>query len=224
MIVAIIGGVLLLGCVVIGVLIALLLPAVSKVRGAAARVNDQNNMKQLILGTMNYESTYGKLPPAQEKVSWRVYLLPYIEQAQLYNQFKIDEPWDSPANRRHANTPVKVFLSASDPSETVETHYRVFVGPNTLYEPGNPPLPLKEVKDGVDTTIFIVEARETVPWPQPRELEYDRNSPLPTLGVPGRNGFNVAMLDGSVKFVTDKTSGDAIRGGIEPNDGRTFDP
>ena len=80
------------------------------------------------------------------------------------------------------------------------------------------------MKDGTFATIFIVEARDTVPWPQPRELQYDRNGPLPALGVPGRKGFNVAMLDGSVKFVTDKTSADAIRGGIEPNDNRAFDP
>jgi prepilin-type processing-associated H-X9-DG protein len=222
--VAIIAGVLLVGCVVIGILVALLLPAVSKVRESAARMKDQNNMKQLSLGMANYHDSHGKLPPAQEKVSWRVYLLPYIEQAQLYNQFKIDESWDSPANKRHANTPIKVFLSASDPPETVETHYRVFVGPNTLYEPGKPLMQMREVKDGTFATIFIVEARDTVPWPQPWELEYDRNSPLPPFGIPGRNGFNVAMLDGSVKFVTDKTSADTIRGGIEPNDNRGFDP
>ncbi len=212
MIAAIFGGVLLVGCIVVGALVALLLP------------DDQNNMKQLSLGVLNYESNNGKLPPAQEKVSWRVYILPYIEQESLYRQFKVDESWDSPTNKRHASTRIKTFVSAADPPEMAETRYRVFVGPDTLYEPGKPLPTSRSAKDGPAATILIVESGDTVPWPQPREIQYDRAGALPSFGVPGRGGFNVAMLDGSVKFVSDKTSSDVIRGGIEPNDNRLFEP
>ena len=97
MIAAIVGGVLLVGCIVVVALVAPLLPAVTKVRESASRMKDQNNMKQLSLGMQSYNDTHGKLPPAQEKVSWRVYLLPYIEQESLYKQFKINEDWDMPA-------------------------------------------------------------------------------------------------------------------------------
>ena len=100
----------------------------------------------------------------------------------------------------------------------------MFVGPDTLYSDPIKLPTIQGTKDGAGRTIFIVESGTTIPWPQPKELEYDRNSPLPSLGVPGRNGFNVAMLDGSVRFVSDKTSADVIRGGIDPNDGRGFDP
>ena len=79
--------------------------------------------------------------------------------------------------------------------------YRVFVGPHTLYEPGAKPLKMADITDGTSNTIFAVEAAETVPWPQPKELQYDRNGELPALGVPGRKGFNAAMMDGSVRFV-----------------------
>jgi hypothetical protein len=224
MIAAIVGGVLLVGCIVVGALVALLLPAVQKVRDSAARMNDQNNMKQLGIGMQMHNDVHGKLPPAQGKVSWRVHILPYIEQDIIYKQFKTDEPWDSAANKRHASTKIKVFVSAADPPETVETRYRVFVGPDTLYSDSSKLPTTQSAKDGPGNTILIVEAGTTVPWPQPRELEYDRTAPLPSLGVPGRNGFNVALLDGSVKFVTDKTSADVIRSGIEPADGRGFNP
>jgi hypothetical protein len=53
-------------------------------------------------------------------------------------------------------------------------------------------------------------------------LEYDREGPLPPFGVPNRRGFNAGMMDGSVRFVSEKMPPDLIRGGIEPNDGRLF--
>jgi hypothetical protein len=74
------------------------------------------------------------------------------------------------------------------------------------------------IPDGTSNTFFAVEARDTVPWPQPKELQYDANGPLPQLGFPHRNGFLVIMLDGSVRFVSDRASPDAIRAGIDPND------
>src|SRR5207253_587124 len=63
-----------------GLAVALLLPAVAKVREAEARVKDMNNYKQLALAFHNYDSTTGRLPPADGEVSWRVHLLPYVEQ------------------------------------------------------------------------------------------------------------------------------------------------
>jgi prepilin-type processing-associated H-X9-DG protein len=202
----------------------LLIPAVSKVRDAAARMNDQNNLKMISIGATNHENATGKFPPAAGELSWRVHILPYIEQENVYRQFDVKQPWDAPANKRLAGTQVKTYVSAADPPGTTETRYRVFVGPGTLYEPGKPPPVLAQIQDGSSNTIFAVEAGDTVPWPQPKELQYDRNGPLPALGVPRRKGFNVAMADGSVKFVSDKVSPEVIRGGIEPNDGKFFNP
>lgn len=212
------------GVILLVVAIGLLLPAVSRVRGAAARMNDSNNMKQLSLGTHNYTDNNISLPPPDGTLSWRFHILPYIEQDSVYKAMNPREPWDGPTNRRFANTKIKPFVSATDPPETVDTRYRVFVGPNTLFQPGKPPLGLADVTDGTSNTILIVEAGEMVPWPQPRELAYDRNGPLPKLGGPHSGVFLVAMVDGSVRPVTDKTSPDVIRGGIEPKDGKLFNP
>ena len=224
-IVLVVLGVCALCGVVLGGAGLLLFPAIQRVREAAARTHDSNNMKRISLAMNNYHDSNNHLPPAQENLSWRVHLLPYMEQSNVYRQFDLNQPWDSPANKRLASQRIPELVSVAD-AGTNETRYRVFVGPGTLYEPGKRPLSFREVRDGISTTIFAVEASETVPWPQPKELEYDRNGPLPALGVPNRRpqGFIVAMLDGSVRFVTPDVSPEVIRGGIEPNDGRFFKP
>src|SRR5207237_10159692 len=99
----IIGAVLLIGtCVVLPILIGLLLPAVQKVREAAARSQEQNHMKQIALGFHNAESASGGLyaPYAHDEkgklkkgLSHRVSLLPYMEQNPLSRQFDLDQAW-----------------------------------------------------------------------------------------------------------------------------------
>src|SRR5216683_5443875 len=85
---------LLVVIAIIGVLIGLLLPAVQKVREAAARIQCANNLKQFGLAIHNYHDSYQKLPPAalggDGEVSWAVLLLPYIEQDPLYRQWNLN--------------------------------------------------------------------------------------------------------------------------------------
>lgn len=217
--------------IIVGVLVGVLILggigaffAVQKVRESAARMKDSNNGKQIAIAMHSYHDSNGQLPPAQDKVSWRVHLLPYVEQDNIYRRMDVKESWDSPTNKPFASYTIPVYASTADPPGTTETRYRVFVGKDTLFVPGEKPMRLTQIPDGVSNTIFAVEAAELVPWPQPKELLYDRNGPLPTLGAPGRKGFLVVMADGSVRFVTNDVSPDVIRGGIEPTDNRFFNP
>ena len=92
---------------VVGVLVALLLPAVQAAREAARRAQAINQVKQLSLAMINYESMYSTYPArasfdAQGKplLSWRVHILPFLQEEALYQKFRLDEPWDSDHNRK----------------------------------------------------------------------------------------------------------------------------
>ena len=213
------------------ILIGLMLPAVQKVREAAARMSDSNNMKQIGVGLHNQASTNRDLmsaPYATDEfgkvrtgLSWRVGLLPYVEQDGLYRKFDLTQPWDSAKNRPLSNTPIKTFTAPYDGKEpSVNTPYRVFYGGGAMFEEDGKPVSIANIPDGTSNTIMMVHATETVPWAEPRELRYDPNGPLPKLGHSSQSsGFNVLLADGSVRFITDKVSERTLRNAITKADG-----
>jgi hypothetical protein len=165
-----------LGCTLVfmGVLLALLLPAVQAAREAARRAQCSNNLKQIGLAMHNYASTEDHFPAAaitdkqgKPLLSWRVAILPYIEQQELYNQFHLDEPWDSPHNsallpRRPATYACPSFAELSkDPTLTT---YQALVGPGTAFENPNGPT-VVDIPDGLASTLFVVEALNAVLGP-----------------------------------------------------------
>ena len=98
---------LLVVIAIIGVLVAMLLPALQGARNSARSTQCKNNLRQLGLGIINFESTTGRFPASaiysddgKPLLSWRVHILPFIEQQHLYEQFRFDEPWDSEHNRK----------------------------------------------------------------------------------------------------------------------------
>ena len=229
-IVGIVVGILALGmCTCVPVGIGLTLPAVQKVREAAARQQSQNNMKQISLGMLNLESTTGTIegPFAQglggpaTGHSFRVGLLPYIEQDSLYRQIDLTQPWDSGKNSPATGTPIKTYLDPGNPaSQGTATPYRMFVGPGALFDGSGKPVTFADIPDGTANTIFFVAAAQTVPWAKPQELPYGPGVLIPPLGAPGQGGFNVAFADGSVRFVRTTIPDADLRSLIEPADGR----
>jgi hypothetical protein len=210
----VIGLVALFGCCGLGGVGAFF--GVWRVREAAGRARDSNNLKQIGLGMHTHNDAQARLPEADGDVSWRVHLLPYIEQDRLYTQFDLNQAWDSPKNRKHADVRITQFVSAADPPDSTQTRYRVFVGPGTLFEPGKPPKKLSEITDGTTNTLLVVEAAETVPWPQPKELPFSPNGSLPAIGHPSRSNALVVMVDGSVRVVKKDLDPAVFRAVITP--------
>jgi hypothetical protein len=106
----------------------------------SARQQSVQNLKAIALAMHNYQDIYGYFPPAaiyskegKPLLSWRVLLLPYLEQDNLYKQFHLNEPWDSEHNLALAETVVKVYTIPGQ-KEPGKTYYQVFTGPSTMFE------------------------------------------------------------------------------------------
>jgi prepilin-type processing-associated H-X9-DG protein len=125
--------------------IGLLVPAVQKVRSASVRVQDSNNLKQISLAMIMYSDTHRRMPPSvvydangRPLYSWRVLILPHLEQNHLYQQFHLDEPWDSPHNKTLLAQMPKVYAAPGEtyPPKDFATYYQVFDGPGATFNSG----------------------------------------------------------------------------------------
>lgn len=197
-------------------------------RRDAARIQSANNLKITVLAMCNYADEHkSSLPPAAIRdsdgrplLSWRVLLLPYLEQQILFNEFKLDEPWDSPHNLRLLNRMPKVYAVPVQDEKTLKslTHYQVFVGPGTAFEgPTGLRLP-QDFPNGTSNTIFIAEAAEPVPWTKPEDLKYEpRRPPPPLADFWHGKGANVAFADDHVRLVSRNVSDATLRAAIVRN-------
>jgi hypothetical protein len=144
------------------------------------------NLGCLELALRNYESTYGFLPPAaiadangKPLLSWRVAILPFVEQESLYKQIKLDEAWDGPNNRRFNSLRPSIFLCPShiENSENGFTDYVAVVGPRTLFPGGGKTRSRADIRDDPASTLVVVESMNSaINWMEPRDLEWDRMS------------------------------------------------
>jgi hypothetical protein len=215
-----------------------------------------NNLRNIILAIHDYEQNNGTLPPAvvyDEKggplYSWRVLLLPYIEQAHVYDQFRLNERWDSPHNIKLLAMMPEVYKSPlpGNNKEAFVTPYQVFWGGGSPFaehltgklDPGllrpfhggpfglrqlDPGLTLHTIGDGTSNTIFIAEAAQAVPWSKPADLPVKPGGPLPKLGGLFEGGFHVAMGDGSVRWVSSRVSEATLRAAITCNGNDVLGP
>jgi prepilin-type processing-associated H-X9-DG protein len=226
-------GIVVVVFIVMAVPIALLLPAVSKVRNAATRAKDANSMRQIGLAMHAEHDRYGGVfaPFAHEEqtsrltgseLSARVSRLPYLEQQSLYRQFDLRQGWDSPRNRSASDTTVATYQSPFDvgDQQLANTPYRSFVGGGAMFSEDGKPVPLTTVTDGMANTIMMVNGVESVPWAAPRELRYDPAGPIPAFWRKDIGGTNVLMADGSVRFIRDHVPETTLRLLITKADGQ----
>lgn len=221
-----------------GIAIGMLLPAVQQVRAAARRATSLNNQRQLGLAIHNYASKYGHLPPAytvdkqgNRLLSWRVHMLPFLDQRELYEQFKLDQPWDSPHNIQLANQMPALF---EHPGVSVADHHTVYVAPvnqnsaisdGPINEQGHG-IDFKQITDGLSNTWLLLEANQSrsVVWTSPEDLRIDdlEDEEL----IEAITGFmsrsSVVMCDGSTRNHFLEELGDdgvGLRGSMKVSDG-----
>ncbi len=237
MIVGVVSLVVLLGCG--GVMVALLLPAVQAARQAARRMESSNNEKQILLALHNYHDTHGELPPAfladkdgKPMHSWRVLILPYVEQQALYNQYDMSQPWDSPQNMQVANSIPKVYrspLEQTDAQNANHTSYLFFAGNGSAFGDGGK-VSFSKIPDGLSNTIALTEVNNSgVVWTQPTDLDAekldfairgmkDQQPGQINSAAPG--GVMMGFFDGSVRFMSNQVNPQVLRSAVDPKDGR----
>jgi len=200
-------------------------PSLATARQASARAQSLNNLKQLALALLNYEAVHGHFPPAvvmgpdgKMPHSWRVEILPYLECQKLYDQYRLDEPWDSPANHKILVQMPDVFRSPTEPASSTGACYFVLTGPGTMFD-GKKGTRIRDVRDGTAFTILLVEAKRDIPWTKPEDIPYDADKPLPKLGGFFEGKFNLALADGSVHLLSEDVPQKTLRA-LVTKDGR----
>ena len=219
------------------VAVGVLLPAVQQTRDAARSVVSKNNLRQLALAAHNFESAHQAFPAGysinekEEKLlSWRVHILPFLEQNHLYEQFKLDEPWDSPHNKQLIEKMPETFRSPVSNAASGKTVYRCISGDmqngGILLAPKRPnsasgAIGFGQIRDGSSNTILLVETNDSLAqeWTKPDEgLDYKE---VDTKGIFGAypKGTNVAMADGAVHLLLDSVPVKTISQLMQRNDG-----
>lgn len=191
-------------------LLTFALPAIKSARIAAGRAKSINNLKQIALAMHNYAAAYKRLPAAiiydrESGVprSWRVEMLPFIERSDLYEQYRKDEPWDSPANLKVLNQMPEVFTAPGAPEGNKTTYLAIVSedGGLTPRKDGSAPR-FADVTDGLSNTVFFAETKQLVPWTQPVDATDTQTIPQQGSFRTTEPGTVVAMGDGSVHFIS----------------------
>jgi hypothetical protein len=199
--------------------------------GAQSNVS-ANNLKQIGLAMHNFADTHTRLPVAdgagkdgKPRLSWRVHILPFIEQQTLFNQFKLDEPWDSEHNKKLIAKMPKVYAApGSKVGDKHMTNYVTVRGKDTMFPAGKASR-FADVVDGLSNTAMVLEVSDerAVVWTKPDDFEPDKDEPLK--GVVGlRDGkFLVLMGDGAVHSLPATLSKETIQALFTRGGGETAD-
>jgi hypothetical protein len=215
----------------------------SQIAQAKNRTQSANNLKQICFAYASYTLTYRDKfpdpavfdPQGRPLLSWRVTILPFIEQQDLWAQFHMNEPWDSEHNKKLIPQMPKTYLLPGKGTEKEGiTYYRIFVADPTDDKIGGGDMPLfrwkppyclytfGNVPDGVSNTILVAEAEDGVPWTKPEELVYNPKKPVPKLGFRWNGKGLVGMADSSVIAVDKNISEETLRHAITPADGHVL--
>lgn len=208
----------------IPLMVGLTLPAIQSARAAARRTQSANNMKQLGLAMHNYHAVHKKFPSTvmtaedgKTKYSWRVALLPYLDQKPLFDAYDFTNPWDSENNLKILKRMPNVFRHPNEGAGVTTSSYYALSGENTGLGNGDKAIGLRDIIDGSSNTALVFDAKRAVPWTKPEDIKYSTDDDVPALGGYEPGGFNVLLADGSVRFVAQSVDEKTLRAIISRN-------
>jgi predicted Zn finger-like uncharacterized protein len=171
-------------------------------REANERNQDKNNLKEIGIAMHNYHDTYRKLPGGgQSQLSWRVHILPFVEQKALYDQFHLNEPWNSPHNMALIPQMPQIYRRPGSNAAPGMTNYVGISNVGGMMENGGGK-GFVDVRDGLSNTIMVTEVLDyaAVTWTQPIDYTFGLDNPMGDLGG-FSGGFHALFGDGSVHFI-----------------------
>ncbi len=200
-----------------------------EVRRSAQRMQCMNNFKQIGVAMHTYHSERNTLPPAasvdpsgEPLLSWRVHLLPYLGEKALYDQFHLDEAWNSEHNQKLIPKIPAVFSCPASPSrQDGTTSYLLPIGPGTVWG-GERPLSIREIRDGTSNTVMVVEStpEKAVVWTKPGDLVLQPDAPGQGLGRQHGEGHLALYCDGSVRLLSGDLPAESLWLRLDANDGQ----
>jgi hypothetical protein len=188
--------------------------AVGVAHESADQVNKANKFKQIVLAMFVYMDQQKAFPPAAVRdkdgkplLSWRVALLPFLDAEDLYKQFHLDEPWDSPHNRTLISKMPDIY---ADPDSNLnqlasegKTTFQVPTGPETVFYK-NAGTTYREIPDGTAKTILLIEVepQRAVEWTKPDDWQVDMTHPRQGLEQKDRKRFVAGWCDGHISTIS----------------------
>lgn len=244
-IVAVIAA-LLLVCVVGGVFLTMF--GIRGARESARSTASANNLHHIGIGLQNFHDVHRRLPAQASQdangeplLSWRVHLLPHLEDSYLYDQFHLDEPWDSPHNIQFVDQMPHVYCHPEDVSMMGKTRYLAIVGKSAAFNElpqasGSPDLEawkrashgrtFSEFTDGLSNTLIVIEVprEQAVIWTKPDDWQYTPGN-LKALKDRIQEGerLRAVFADASVRTLSGPADAEKLQRLIETNDGQLLD-
>lgn len=229
-------------------LFLLTFPVCSSVREAARNAKTMKKLQEVGRAIYQFDEQTGELPTntfasdGRALLSWRVHILPQLGERDLYHEFKLDEPWDSPHNIQLLHRIPEAYVHP-EPSKTSIglTHFRGFSNPGALFEkrpPRNLAMTLwggaliesrqchrlANLADPLEDTILVVEALEPIEWTRPVDLDASPGKPLPQLVVSRWKNSIALMADGSTRVIPQNIAENDLRALITYNGGEKVTP
>jgi hypothetical protein len=198
---------------------SLIRPAVQAMTESSRRRQSTQHLKQVGLGMHSYENRKKHFPPAaiadadgQPLLSWRVAVLPHLGEGALFQEFHLDEPWDSDHNHKLINRMPAVFRSFGSAAAKGQTCYVVPVGSGSVFD-GQAGTAFSRITDGASNTVMAIEVDDehAVTWTKPDDYKFDPKHPAVGLSSPYPTGMLALFCDGSVRFLKQPLADETLR-------------